>query len=96
MPQTKPRPRHERWVEQQADRIVNRMELRGLSLHLQHFWFGPRWHLSNGAHVDNEIAEAITKSPCIVGVGDGLFDTVPGQTWRYAGSDFHRSLRRKS
>ena len=57
---------------------------RGASLHLEFTPTGPRWMLSNGIRVDREIAERVTRSSAIVGVGDALFEGIAAQTWRYA------------
>jgi hypothetical protein len=82
---SKPRPRHDLFVSRAADRVVAEMQIKGLALHLQYYWYGSRWWLSNGEHIDTEIAERVVADRRIVGVGDGLFpDRVRGQTWRYA------------
>jgi hypothetical protein len=64
------------------------MEVKGLVLHLQHRWYGPHWFLSDGTHLDREVAETIIKDRRVASVGDALFADTPGQTWRFAGSDF--------
>ena len=48
---TKPRTRHDFWIWRQADKVVCRMEVRGLALHLQYRWYGSHWFLSDGTHV---------------------------------------------
>lgn len=80
-----PRPRHDQFIWKQADNIVSQMETKGLALHMDHRWYGTNWFLSNGQRVDPEIAEAVTKDPRIVPVGDSLFPNLArSQTWRFA------------
>jgi hypothetical protein len=76
--------RHDKWVLRQADRVITKMEIKGLALHMQHFWYGPCWFFSNGERLDAEIAEAVIEDPRIVGIGDSLFPgRIRGQTWRF-------------
>jgi hypothetical protein len=42
------------------------------------------WSLNNGAAVSHRTATAIIARPDIVSSGDGLFDDVVAQTYRYA------------
>jgi hypothetical protein len=59
---------------------------RGEALHLEYRWCGPVWCLSGGAHIDAEVAQLVTKSASVVGVGDALFNDTPAQTWRWVES----------
>jgi hypothetical protein len=92
---SKRRRRHENFVWRQADKIVCRMEVKGFTLHLHYRWYGAHWFLSDGRHIETEIAEAVAKDPRVVAVGDSLFDDAAGQTWRYAGRNFYNPKRRR-
>ena len=48
---TKPRTWHDFWIWRHADKVVCRMEVRGLALHLQYRWYGSHWFLSDRTHV---------------------------------------------
>jgi hypothetical protein len=55
----------------------------GAALHLQHTKQGPCWTLSNGTPVPDSIAELVTASSSVVGVGDALFRDCRAQTYRW-------------
>ena len=56
----------------------------GASLHLEYYQSGPRWRMSTGPYVTNEVArEVIADCKQIIGVGDSLFGRALSQTWRY-------------
>jgi hypothetical protein len=59
----------------------------GCSLNLQFTRNGPRWALSDGRQVSNEIAEFVTGSASGVPVGDCLFAGAASQTWRWWSND---------
>jgi hypothetical protein len=61
----------------------------GAALHLE-YTPPPRWTLSNGHEVPDEIARLVVASASVVGVGDALFAGVASQTFRWwAGTDGH-------
>jgi hypothetical protein len=80
------RPRHDKWLWRQAERFVCKMEVHGLYLHLQYRWYGPHWFLSDGTHIEPEIAEAVSKDRRVEAVGGRLFAGMQGQTWRWVGN----------
>lgn len=55
---------------------------KGARLHLSHSP-RPHWRLSSGEFVTSETAREVTAHPNVAGVGDALFQNVPGQTWRF-------------
>ena len=65
-----------------ADHVLNDMRA-GASLHLQHAKSGPRWALSTGGQVSDDIAKLVVASASVVGAGDALFEGVPSQSYRW-------------
>jgi hypothetical protein len=55
----------------------------GCSLHLEYRKQGPRWALSNGREVPDNVAKLVIASSSVVGVGDALFEGAPSQTFRW-------------
>jgi hypothetical protein len=67
---------------EQADQVIREMRA-GATLHLQHAKTGPRWAMSNGRQVTDEIAKLVTASSSVVGDGDALFDGCQAQTFHW-------------
>jgi hypothetical protein len=40
--------------------------------------------LSDGSSVTDGVAKVVVADPRVVGVGDALFENMPGQTWRWS------------
>jgi hypothetical protein len=55
----------------------------GSALHLQHTTTGRHWTLSNGGEVSDSVAQLVTASSSVVGVGDALFGECLAQTYRW-------------
>jgi hypothetical protein len=53
----------------------------GLNLHYQNG--RPIWRLTSGLSVTPKAAAIVIASDEVVGIGDSLFPSHPGQTWRY-------------
>jgi hypothetical protein len=70
--------------------ILRLMRVTGLSLSLSHERGGRRWVLSNGEHVPDAVARALTTDSNMIGVGDGLFAGV-SQTYRYVSDEKRRN-----
>lgn len=66
----------------QAKQILDEMR-NGAVLHLQHAKSGPRWVLSTGRQVTDDIAKLVVASASVVGVGDALFGECQAQTYRW-------------
>lgn len=56
----------------------------GASLQLEFHPTGPRWRMSSGKYVNDEVARIAIASKHVIGVGDTLFPGGLSQTWRYA------------
>jgi hypothetical protein len=67
---------------EKADQVIREMRA-GAVLHLQHAKSGPRWALSNGRQVTDDIAKLVVASASVVGVGDALFGECQAQTFRW-------------
>jgi hypothetical protein len=68
---------------ERAEEVLKAMR-RGAALHLQYSCNGPRWTLSSGCHVDDDVAKLVTASSSVVAVGDALaFEGAASQTWRW-------------
>jgi hypothetical protein len=67
---------------EQAEQVIREMR-DGAALHLQHAKSGPRWALSNGHQVSDDIAKLVVASASVVGVGDALFGECQAQTFRW-------------
>jgi hypothetical protein len=65
-----------------AEQVLQAMR-HGAALHLQYSRSGPRWVLTNGCHVDDEVAKLVVASSSVVGIGDALFAGAASQTWRW-------------
>ena len=65
-----------------ADQVLAAMKA-GDALHLQHTRHGPRWTLSSGRGVSDNVARLVIASASVAGVGDALFSECPAQTWRW-------------
>jgi len=53
------------------------------TLHLRHEPNRPRWLLSNGWPVPEDVAAILINHPNVIGVGDSLYAGARSQTWRY-------------
>jgi hypothetical protein len=67
---------------EKAEQVLQAMRF-GAALHLQFTRNGPRWTLSSGRHVNDDVAKLVTASSSVVGIGDALFHGAPSQTWRW-------------
>jgi hypothetical protein len=67
---------------EQAKQVLDEMRA-GAVLHLQHAKAGPRWALSNGRQVTDDVAKLVVTSASVVGVGDALFGECQAQTFRW-------------
>jgi hypothetical protein len=56
---------------------------RGAALNLSFERGAPRWVLSDGTPVRDEIAKIVVANHRVINVGDALFKGMPGQTFRY-------------
>jgi hypothetical protein len=61
--------------------VINLMRY-GQSLQLEFCGTCPRWRLSGGSKVDDNVARRVITNPEVVGGGDALFPTTAPQTWR--------------
>ena len=59
----------------------------GASLHLEFFQQGPKWRMSNGRYVTDAVARVVISHEHVVDVGDSLFASTLGQTWRYCAEE---------
>jgi hypothetical protein len=64
-----------------AAAVINLMRY-GQSLRLEFCDTGPRWRLSGGSKVNNEVARRVITNPELVGCDDALFPNTTPQTWR--------------
>lgn len=71
-------------INSRTARILELMQRRGVTLHLDQSGTRPVWWLSTGERVDEQVAALLVGRPSIVGVGDALIAGVPSQTYRYA------------
>jgi hypothetical protein len=65
------------------DQILGAMR-EGEALHLQYENNRPLWSLSGGRNVATDVAALVIGNASVAPVGDALFVSIPGQTWRYA------------
>jgi hypothetical protein len=63
----------------------------GQALHLEFGPSGPRWRMSNGLFIRNEVAQLVITSPDVAGVGDCLFSDALAQTFRYVENNCFKS-----
>jgi hypothetical protein len=56
----------------------------GTMLQLHFATTGPAWSLSDGTHIDNEIAKRVITNARVISCGDALFGDATAQTFRYA------------
>jgi len=71
-----------------ADAVLDAMQ-RGAALHLQRTQAGPVWTLTTGERVDDDAARLVIQSASIHCTDPGLFDGIPGQTWRWWNEPAH-------
>jgi hypothetical protein len=64
-----------------AAAVLNLMRY-GQSLQLEFYDTGPRWRLSGGGKVNDEVARRVIINPEVIGGGDALFPDTTPQTWR--------------
>ena len=64
-----------------AAAVVNLMRF-GQILQMEYCETGPRWRLSGGSKVKNDVARLVIANPKVVGDGDTLFSNTASQTWR--------------
>ena len=55
----------------------------GASLQLEFYRTGPKWRMSSGQYVNDEIARIVITDKHVIGVGDALFADDLSQTWRF-------------
>jgi hypothetical protein len=67
---------------EQAEQVIQAMRA-GAVLHMQLAKAGPRWALSNGRQVTDDVAKLVVTSSSIVGDGDALFGECQAQTFRW-------------
>jgi hypothetical protein len=65
-----------------AASVLNAMK-HGAALHLTFTKYGPRWSLSTGHQITDDVAKLITTSSSVVDCGGSLFNGLPGQVWRW-------------
>jgi hypothetical protein len=70
-----------------AGRVLTAME-EGAVLHLHYvgppsLHAGPRWALSDGTRVTDDVARLVIGSGSVTSVGDGLLANGPPQTWKW-------------
>jgi hypothetical protein len=56
----------------------------GQALHVEYFPTGPKWRMSAGRYVKDEVARVVINNEQVVGVGDTLFADGTPQTWLFA------------
>ena len=54
----------------------------GQSLQLEFCAYGPRWRLSGGSKVDDNVARRVIANSQVAGADDALFPNAIPQTWR--------------
>ena len=64
-----------------ATAVLNLMRF-GQSLQMEYCETGPRWRLSGGSKVKNDVARLVIVNPKVVADGDTLFPGTISQTWR--------------
>jgi hypothetical protein len=67
--------------QRSALKVFEKMR-RGVTLHLQHSNGRDLWSLSDGKFVSAAVARLVIANAFVVPAGDGLFEGVPGQSWR--------------
>ena len=69
-----------------AERVIAAMK-GGAALLLHYEGGRAMWRLSGGRVVPAEIAAIVIIHAAVISVGDGLFQNVPGQSWRHVGEE---------
>ena len=64
-----------------AAAVINLMRY-GQSLHLEFYGPGPRWRLSGGSKVDDDVARRVIANSQVAGADDALFPDAIPQIWR--------------
>jgi hypothetical protein len=70
-------------INKAAADVLAAMRDVGLTLHPQLGRSGANWRLSDGRAVTVEVAHIVIESPCVIGVGDSLFQNALSQTYRW-------------